>query len=317
MDGLIDETRLGGEDEAGFVRDAQHGDRQAFAVLVHRHWDRVFRWLFHLTHDVHEAETATQETFLRAYASLPTLELDLGFRVWLYRLAHETAERDSGPRRKVRLRAPRELRGQDEAPPEQARVREELRRLLERIGRLPRTLRGAFLLRTEAGFRFAEIARILEIPERHVRGRVRMAREKLMEALYVPGPDRIEEPTCQAHRRELLRAEDVLAPGDEAAEHLAICWTCSDWHEQLTRIESRSASIFVPPSRGRDRFLRLFVEPATARSTASPPARRRLVGWQFLVLAAAAVLLVLAGIWLGDAVTDWAEGPNVPSNSSK
>ena len=288
-------------------------------MLVQRHWDPIYRWLFHLTHDAQQAEAATQETFLRAYATLPTLEPDFGFHAWLCRIAHEAAQRDSGPRRKVRLRAPRELRGRDDAAPEQARVRAELRQLLERIGRLPRTLRGAYLLRTEAGFRFAEIARILEIPEKHARWRVRMARERLMEALYVPCADRFEELSCRGHRQALLRAEEVLVPGDEVAEHLAICWTCSDWHEQLARIESRSASIFVPPSRGRDRFMRLFLEPGESTSTDSAPVRRCRFGWNVLVLGAAVVLLVLAGIWLGDALSEWASVavPSVQSNSSK
>jgi RNA polymerase sigma-70 factor, ECF subfamily len=316
MDDLIDEMRIGSEDEAGFVRDARHGDRQAFAVLVHRHWDRIYRWLFHLTHDVEGAEAATRETFQRAYAELLALEPDFSFHGWLCRIAREAAERDSGPRRKVRLRAPRQLRGRDEAPPELARVRTELRQLLERVGRLPRTLRGAYLLRTEAGFRFAEIARILDIPEKHARMRVRMARERLMQALYVPSADSIEEPGCQAHRQRLLRAEE-LSPDERVAEHLAICWTCSDWHEQLSRIETRSASIFVPPSRGRDRYLRHFLDPEESSSTDSAPVRRRRFGWNVLVLGAAVVLLVLAGVWLGDVLSDWAASADAPRSLSK
>ena len=314
MDDLIDETRIGSEDEAGFARDGRHGDRQAFAVFVHRHWDRIYRWLFHRTHDVHEADDATQETFLRAYSALSTLEPGIGLHVWLYRIAHGVANRDSGPRRKVRLRAPRELRGRDDAAPALARVRAELRKLLERVGRLPRTLRGAYLLRTEAGLRFAEIAQVLEIPEKDVRGRISKARERLMQALYAPGDERTETPRCRAYRQRLLRTEEVLVPDEKVAEHLAICGTCGDWHEHLRRIESRSASIFVPPSRGRDRFLRLFLAPEERNSADAAPTRRHRFGWKKLAVGVAAVvLLVFVGVWLGDALADWAAPADAPS----
>jgi len=37
------------------------GDREAFAVLVGRYWDGLYRWLYHLTHDQHTAEDLAQE----------------------------------------------------------------------------------------------------------------------------------------------------------------------------------------------------------------------------------------------------------------
>jgi RNA polymerase sigma-70 factor (ECF subfamily) len=52
--------------EAEWIRDAQGGDRSAFARLVDAYWDRLYRWLYHLTRDRHAAEDLTQETFLRA-----------------------------------------------------------------------------------------------------------------------------------------------------------------------------------------------------------------------------------------------------------
>ena len=49
---------------------AQQGDRPAFAQLVERYWDRLYRWLYHLTRDRHTAEDLVQESFLKAFAGL-------------------------------------------------------------------------------------------------------------------------------------------------------------------------------------------------------------------------------------------------------
>ena len=51
---MRDVARLPG-DEAGLILGAQAGDREAFASLVERYWDRLHRWLCHLTRDGHAA----------------------------------------------------------------------------------------------------------------------------------------------------------------------------------------------------------------------------------------------------------------------
>src|SRR5438874_6670467 len=39
------------DEEPALVSAACKGDRNAFAVLIERYWDRLFRWLIHLAHD--------------------------------------------------------------------------------------------------------------------------------------------------------------------------------------------------------------------------------------------------------------------------
>src|SRR5262249_30143491 len=71
-------TRVPGSDDSHnllleehlVLRDAQKGDRQAFAALVERYWDRLYRWLYHLARDRHAAEDLTQEAFCKALANL-------------------------------------------------------------------------------------------------------------------------------------------------------------------------------------------------------------------------------------------------------
>ena len=65
-------------DEKRLVELAQGGDRQAFAVLIDRYWNSLYRWLYHLSHDRHTAEDLVQETLLKAFAGLSSFTLDAG-----------------------------------------------------------------------------------------------------------------------------------------------------------------------------------------------------------------------------------------------
>jgi RNA polymerase sigma factor (sigma-70 family) len=76
------------DEEAEWIRAAQGGDRSAFARLVERYWDRLYRWLYHLTRDRHAAEHLTQETFLRALAAIKSFRPGSNFRAWVFRIGH-------------------------------------------------------------------------------------------------------------------------------------------------------------------------------------------------------------------------------------
>ena len=75
-------------EEHRLIRHAQSGDRVAFAELVKAYYDRLYRWLYHLTRDRHTAEDLTQETFLKAFAALERFQAGSNFRAWLFRIAH-------------------------------------------------------------------------------------------------------------------------------------------------------------------------------------------------------------------------------------
>ncbi|HSK94439.1 MAG TPA: sigma-70 family RNA polymerase sigma factor [Candidatus Angelobacter sp.] len=70
------------------VRAAQV-DRAAFGVLYRRYLDRVYGYCFYLLGDHHDAEDATERTFLAALGAIDRFR-DTGstFRAWLFRIAH-------------------------------------------------------------------------------------------------------------------------------------------------------------------------------------------------------------------------------------
>src|SRR6476659_6638538 len=75
-------------DEADLIRAAQAGDRPAFAALIERYWDRLYRWICRLTRDATTAEDLTQETFLKAFAAVERFQAGSNFRAWLFRIGH-------------------------------------------------------------------------------------------------------------------------------------------------------------------------------------------------------------------------------------
>jgi RNA polymerase sigma-70 factor (ECF subfamily) len=171
------------ESDDTLVRQAQAGDRPAFATLADRYWPRLYRWLYHLTHNQHAAEDLAQETFLKAYTALASFRPGSNFRAWLYRIAYNNfvnAWREEG---RTRQPFPDHLPDAGQGPDEHAMSEEGLRLLARAVGRLPPDFRAAFLLRVEEDLPFRQVAEVLKTTETTARWRVFKARQKLMTVL--------------------------------------------------------------------------------------------------------------------------------------
>jgi RNA polymerase sigma-70 factor (ECF subfamily) len=77
--------------ETEAIRDVLAGDRDAYRVLMDRHFCTVTRVTFRITGNEADAEEAAQEAFLRAYNKLPSFRHDSAFSTWIMRIAMNTA----------------------------------------------------------------------------------------------------------------------------------------------------------------------------------------------------------------------------------
>ena len=69
------------------IRRVLDGDRDAYRVLMERHFATIFRVALRITGNDQDAEEAAQEAFLRAYNKLPEFRQTAGFGTWVYRIA--------------------------------------------------------------------------------------------------------------------------------------------------------------------------------------------------------------------------------------
>jgi RNA polymerase sigma-70 factor (ECF subfamily) len=161
---------------------AQAGDRQAFALLVRRHQERVFRFVLRMLGNRDEAMDLTQDSFLKAWNALPGWRPEARFATWLLQIARNATLDLLRRRRRVEFVPldPGETASDphDPAPSPEQRLADRQRiGLLERaLAALPPEQREILLLRELEGMNYAEIAATLGINEGTVKSRLARGR---------------------------------------------------------------------------------------------------------------------------------------------
>lgn len=179
----------GGDDERALIARAQGGDTRAFEELVRRHADRLHAAARRWGLDEADAQDVAQETFVRAWRSLPGFRAQSQFYTWLYRIGFNETQRRLArrpPAEAVRPGAQDELeRVADPGSGPQDRLAEsELRGALEReLRTLPLALRAPVVLRDIEGLSTAEAASVLDLKEAAFKSRLHRGRMLLRGAL--------------------------------------------------------------------------------------------------------------------------------------
>lgn len=79
-------------DTARVVIAFQSGDQDAFACLYQRYFERVYGYLRVVLKDMHEAEDAAQQVFVKVFEALPRYERRTQpFRAWLFTIVRNSA----------------------------------------------------------------------------------------------------------------------------------------------------------------------------------------------------------------------------------
>jgi len=183
-------------DEATLVAHARAGRREAFAALMQRGNQRLFRIARAVVRDESEAEDVLQEAYVRAFAKLAEFRGEASIYTWLTRIVlNEAHGRLRKRRNTVDLDAIEAAQGGEgrilmfpgapvSADPERDAAIAETRRLLERaVDELPEAFRLVFVMREVEGCSIAETAANLGVKAETVKTRLHRARRLLREAL--------------------------------------------------------------------------------------------------------------------------------------
>jgi RNA polymerase sigma-70 factor (ECF subfamily) len=180
-------------DDALIARCRDAGDQDAFAELVRRYREPVFRLAASILGPGFsaEAEEVAQEVFLRVHHALASFRGEAKFSSWIYRIAFNQAV---NLKARVRYRAPHLSeetladRASSQANPlDRLQDARRDQALAECIRELPEVYQSALHLHYWMGTSVAEIALLIAVPENTVKSYLHRSRRLLHEMLKERG----------------------------------------------------------------------------------------------------------------------------------
>ncbi|MGA3019953.1 MAG: RNA polymerase sigma factor [Bryobacteraceae bacterium] len=169
-------------EDADLIQQAARGNVESFNLLVSRWEKRVYNYLLRITGNREDALDLAQDVFLKAYQNLRKLDDAGRFAPWLYRIAHNEAYslfRKRKPETAVDSLEPEAtgagivVGGSSVFPIELSLA------VAGALDRLTPDQREAVVLKIYQGFKFEEMAEILECPVSTVKSRLYTALDLL------------------------------------------------------------------------------------------------------------------------------------------
>ena len=164
-------------EDADLIKKARKGDVEAYNLLVSRWEKRVFNYLLRLIGNREDASDLSQDVFLKAYQNIRKLDDPSRFAPWLFRIAHNEAYSMFRKRRPEidASEAPESVLGVVETayPVEMSLA------AAAALERLAPEQKEAVVLKIYQGFKFEEMAGILDIPVSTVKSRLYTALDLL------------------------------------------------------------------------------------------------------------------------------------------
>ncbi len=187
------------EEEAKIIRAVVDGNTNAFEDLVLEYQKQVYHIALKMTGNEEDALDLSQETFLKAFRTLPSFRGEAGFGSWLYRMTANLCidflrkKKRQGSEQILSLDAEEEDRRPTELPdlryePQSALEKKETREKVQAgLQKLPHEQRLILVLRDVEGFSYQEISDALKIELGTVKSRIYRARAHLARLLTEDG----------------------------------------------------------------------------------------------------------------------------------
>lgn len=180
--------------ERDLLASLRRGSREARDHLLEGVYPRLFAYLCRLSGSQEEAADLAQETALRIWRALPSLDFRglPSFQAWAHKVAR-SAFVDAlrhGERSPASVADPSETETAGVDPADAAIARTDQGAAIAAVARLPAIYREVIVLRLMQGLSYREVAAVMEIPPGTVRSRLAKALELLRRDLNQQGvPD--------------------------------------------------------------------------------------------------------------------------------
>jgi len=194
---LKSKTRKAEFKDTELVEQARRGSRNAFQMLVEQYQSRAYRLAFNVLRRREDAEDVVQESFVKAYLSLPNFKGESAFYTWFYRIVYnmsvdlkrKTARRGGAPAEldekllNIQETNASILIGHVEGPQSSILRKEQAGRIQTALAELSDEHRAVIHLRELDGLSYEEISDILSVSKGTIMSRLHYARKKLQSAL--------------------------------------------------------------------------------------------------------------------------------------
>lgn len=178
--------------DAYYIKRVLEGDTASFACLIDKYGKPIHGLILRVVGNKEDAEELAQDTFLKAFKSLPSFKGDCGFSTWIYRIAYNSAISHVRKRRQEFL-AIEEDAMESVAEEEEEEMfgedgpEERIRKLEEALTRIPPDERALILLFYWKGKSVEELTTITGLTASNIKVKLYRIRKKL--AIFIKETD--------------------------------------------------------------------------------------------------------------------------------
>jgi len=164
-------------EDADLIERTRKGDVESYNLLISRWEKRVYNYLLRILNNREDALDLSQDVFLKAYQNIRKLDEPSRFGPWIFRIAHNEAFS------LFRKRKPEDELTGIESPHEPTYPIELTLAATAALDKLSPEQREAVVLKIYQGFKFEEMAEVLDCPVSTVKSRLYSALELLKNQL--------------------------------------------------------------------------------------------------------------------------------------
>lgn len=178
------------KEDLQLIHDAMRGNQGAYKKLMKKYREQIFHLIARIIRDREQVADLTQETFVKAFASLKSFNEEYAFSTWLYKIATNSSIDFIRKKKLDTLSIDKPIAAEESDysfqiadttyQPDKKIIQTQRTRLIEEaIEQLPEKYKRVIVLRHSEDRDYAEIAKMLKLPIGTVKAHIFRARELL------------------------------------------------------------------------------------------------------------------------------------------